>query len=99
MVGRTHEMPEDEVKKVDIIELDGKLARLFDGIDGIRSSQSRMSEDIGKIKEAVYNPDEGLYARLRNLEQWKETSSKITWVIMTSIIGLSSATVWHTFFK
>jgi len=58
-----------------------------------------MSDDIGKIKEAVYNPDEGLYARLRNLEQWKETSSKITWVIMTSIIGLASATVWHTFFK
>ena len=55
--------------------------------------------DIGKIKEAVYNPDEGLYARLRNLEQWKETSSKITWVIMTSIVGLASTTVWHTFFK
>jgi len=92
-------MSDDEVKKVDIIELDGKLTRLCDGIEGIRTSQSRMSEDIGKIKEAVYNPDEGLYARLRNLEQWKETSSKITWVILTSIVGLATATVWHTFFK
>jgi len=93
-------MPDDnEVKKVDIIELDGKLTRLCDGIEGIRTCQSRMSEDIGKIKEAVYNPDEGLYARLRNLEQWKETSSKITWVILTSIVGLATATVWHTFFK
>ena len=93
-------MPDDnEVKKVDIIELDGKLTRLCDGIEGIRTCQSRMSEDIGKIKEAVYNPDEGLYARLRNLEQWKETSSKITWVVLTSIVGLATATVWHTFFK
>jgi len=53
-------MSEDEVSKVDIIELDGKLTRLFDGIEGIRTCQSRMSEDIGKIKEAVYNPDLGL---------------------------------------
>ena len=92
-------MAEDEVSKVDIIELDGKLSRIVDGLEGVRTCQDRMSDDIGKIKEAVYNPDEGLYARLRNLEQWKETSSKITWVIMTSIIGLASATVWHTFFK
>ena len=92
-------MSEDEVSKMDIIELDGKLTRLCDGIEGIRTCQAAMSEDIGKIKEAVYNPDEGLYARLRNLEQWKETSSKITWVIMTSIVGLATATAWHTFFK
>jgi len=61
--------------------------------------QDELAENINKIKEAVYNPDEGLYARLRNLEQWKETSSKITWVILTSIVGLATATVWHTFFK
>jgi len=79
--GKLTRLFDDEVSKVDIIELDGKLTRLFDGIEGIRTCQSRMSEDIGKIKEAVYNPDEGLYARLRNLEQWKETSSKITWVL------------------
>jgi hypothetical protein len=34
----------------------------------LHANQERMGDDISKIKEAVYNPDEGLYARLRALE-------------------------------
>ena len=40
----------------------------MDGIDNIKDRQEEMADDSGKIKEAVYNPDEGIYARLRELE-------------------------------
>tara|TARA_B100001093_G_scaffold374975_1_gene359998 strand:+ start:63 stop:239 length:177 start_codon:yes stop_codon:yes gene_type:complete len=50
-----------------------------------------MSEDIGKIKEAVYNPDQGLYARIRELETWKRTSSRMIWTLFTTMIGLIGA--------
>ena len=46
---------------------------------------------IAKIKEAVYNPDQGLYARLRELETWKSTSSKMIWTLFTSVVGLIGA--------
>lgn len=92
-------MSEEDVKMTDIVEIDGKLDRLADSMDSLRHCQLRMTEDISKIKEAVYNPDQGLYARLRAIEQWKDQTSKIVWIITTSVIGLAVATAWHTFFK
>ena len=77
-----------------LIELNGKFERMMDGIDNIKDRQEEMADDIGKIKEAVYNPDEGIYARLRELESWKESSSKIIWMLIASIVGLSTATFW-----
>ena len=50
-----------------------------------------MMENVGKIKEAVYNPDEGLYARIRALESWRDTSSKVIWTLFTAVVGLASA--------
>ncbi len=53
-----------------------------------------MAVGIEKIKEAVYNPDEGLYARLRELEAWKKSSAKLIWIIITAMVGLSTASLW-----
>ena len=57
-------------------------------------SGSISGEDVKKIKEAVYNPDSGLYARLRELEQWKESQAKVQWTIITTVIGLVAATLY-----
>ena len=73
-----------------LIELNAKLERLLSGIDSLGANQERMCEDISKIKEAVYNPDSGLYARLRELEGWKKTSSKVMWMLISSMIGVIS---------
>lgn len=70
--------------QVDLIQLDGKLERMM-------QLQTCMADDISKIKEAVYNPDEGLYARLRELESWKETHSRLMWILITSVVGLITA--------
>ena len=75
-------------------ELNAKLERLINGIDTLHANQERMSDDISKIKEAVYNPDEGLYARLRNLEQWKENTSRFQWLVSSGVIMLMVKMFW-----
>ena len=91
----------DEIKDVkneielDLTSLVTKLQRLVDAVEVVKDRQEQMALDISKIKEAVYNPDQGLYARLRALETWKEASSRLTWIIITSLAGLGTATFWN----
>ena len=79
------------------VQLEVKLDRLCNGIEAVKERQDEMAEDIGKIKEAVFNPDEGLYARLRALEAWKNTSSKMLWTLFTSVVGLVCAFLLKSF--
>jgi len=74
--------------EAELIELNGKLERIIDG-------QEAVAADISKIKEAVYNPDEGLYARLRELEQWKRNSSRIIWMLIAGGITLCFTVIKH----
>jgi len=84
--------------KVTFAEIDGKFDQIMNNIDTVKDKQDEMAKDIIKIKEAVYNPDEGLYARLRVLETWKETSSRLLWIIVTTVAGLTAATIYKSFF-
>ena len=77
-----------------LIDLNAKMERLMLGIDSVKDKQDEMAADIGKIKEAVYNPDEGLYARLRELETWMKNSSRLIWIIITALAGLTTASFW-----
>ena len=84
---------------------DGELQALTQGIfelkvavENMAIKQEEMNEDVKKIKEAVYNPDSGIYARLRELEQWKAQRQKTEWAIMVTLIGLVTATVYKTIF-
>jgi hypothetical protein len=70
-----------------IMEMKGSVERMSE-------RQEEMVEDVKKIKEAVYNPDSGLYARLRALEQWKESQAKIQWAVVVTLIGLVTTTVY-----
>jgi hypothetical protein len=90
-------MSEEEIK-IDIVELNGKIDRMVDNLLVVKERCDEIAICVNKVKKAVYEPDEGLYARIRELEQWKEQSSKILWVITTSVIGLATATVWKSFF-
>ena len=57
-------------------------------IDEIKEKQEEMNDSMSKVKEALYGPDEGLYARLRDLENWKRNMSKVIYVLVTSWVGL-----------
>ena len=74
--------------------LHGKIDRLNDNIDTVKKQQEEIGDHISKIKEAVYNPDSGLYARLRSLEQWRDVTSRTTWYLATAVGGLILKTVW-----
>ena len=62
---------------------DTELTKLTQGIfelkiaiETMAEKQQEMVSDVKQIKEAVYNPDSGIYARLRELEQWKAQQQK-----------------------
>jgi len=61
-------MNEDEQHKLTVmmVELSGKIQILLD-------KQDELADNINKIKEAVYNPDSGLYARLKEFESYQTT--------------------------
>jgi hypothetical protein len=82
-----------EDNKEYMMDFQSKLDKLCTGMDVMQDKQEEMSEHIAKIKEAVYNPDQGLYARLRELEAWKRTSSKMIWTLFTTVVGLIGAFV------
>ena len=83
-----------ESDAVAFAEMNGKFDQIMQKLETDTDKQDEMAQDIAKIKEAVYNPDEGLYARLRALEAWKKTSSRVIWMVVTALSGLVVATVW-----
>ena len=73
---------------VALTEISGKFDQMMQSLETVKEKQEDMAGDILQIKEAVYNPDEGLYARLRALESWKSTSTRLIWIIITAITAL-----------
>ncbi len=67
-------------------------------IEKMAERQDLMMDDVKKIKEAVYNPDSGIYARLRALEMWKENQVKFQTPVALTLIGLVTATVYKLVF-
>lgn len=93
-------MGEDEHQNLTLMmtELATKMQVLLD-------KQDELGENISKIKEAVYNPDNGLYARLSKLdarldvlEDWKQNNSKVLWIMVTVGIGLVVNGAWQAIF-
>ena len=83
----------NELKEA-ITALDKKVDRMMSSIDNLKEKQDDVAKDISKIKDAVYHPDEGLYARIKILETWKENQSKVSWIAITAIVGLAIKQLW-----
>ena len=71
-----------------IIEMKNNLERMAE-------KQEEMHDDVKKINEAIYNPEQGIYARLKAIETWKESISKVIWTIGTGFIGLILNTLYQ----
>ena len=82
--------PELNELKEAITALDKKVDRMLNSIENLKEKQDDVAKDVTKIKEAVYHPDDGIYARLKALELWKENQAKVSWIAVTSIIGLAA---------
>jgi hypothetical protein len=56
--------------------LNGGFDLLFQKMDVFEKQQGEVIENVKEIREAVYNPDEGIFARIKDAEI--ENSSKLT---------------------
>ena len=86
-------MNESEMQdlKESIVNLTIQIQRMAD-------KQDEMIEDVKKIKEAIYNPEQGLYARVRDLEQWQQGASKFIWTVGLAVTGLIVQAVYSNMF-
>ena len=93
-------MKEDEVHQLSVM-----MAEISSKMQIILDKQEELADNIEKIKDAVYDPDKGLYARLKDLdtrilglEKWKDSTTKLMWIVTTALVGLSASTVWRVVF-
>ena len=69
-------------------ELKDAIVNLTHQIERMAEKQETMFQDVRQIKEAIYNPETGLYARVRTLEQWQNNMSKVIWSVGLGFLGL-----------
>ena len=86
-----------------LLDLSNKIERLI-------VSHTELAENITKLKEAVYNPDEGIYARIRELEREVVKNGEVRMAkaedtiigvkkLQWMVIGTTAAAVVAVFFK
>jgi|TARA_R100001198_G_C5195031_1_gene186222 hypothetical protein len=87
-------VPQEQFE-VTVTKLDGKIDRLTDTIESIKFAQTDMYEKVTNIEKAIYNPDEGLYARLKeqesdleDLKEFKANITKFLWIITSGMTGI-----------
>tara|TARA_A100001515_G_scaffold118120_1_gene100304 strand:- start:1949 stop:2239 length:291 start_codon:yes stop_codon:yes gene_type:complete len=91
-------MPNENIQvstAVEFAELKGSLQRIEDTIMTIKEKNEEMADDITKIKEAIYNPDQGIYTRLKELENWKDGMSRVMWIGASGVIGSLGVAIWE----
>ena len=78
-----------------LIEIKGQIQHIVDGIDTIKEKQILLAEAISRIKEAVYHPDVGLYARLRELdtrhktmESFRTNTTRFMWIVVVAGVSM-----------
>ena len=74
-------------------EIKQALMELTVNIRHMDAKQDQMIDDLKSIKEAIYNPETGLYARVRDLEQWQQGMSKVIWSVGLGFIALVSKAI------
>ena len=81
--------------EVTVAKLDGKIDRLTDSVEAIRDIQLETNEKVTNIEKAIYNPDEGLYARIKqqeaeiaDLKEFKASITKFLWLITSGMMGI-----------
>ena len=88
------------------------LLDLSNKIEQLIVSHKELAENIAKLKEAIYHPDEGIYSRIRELERdiikdgdvriakVEETVAnvkKIQWMVIGSTVAAIMAVIFKMF--
>ena len=77
------------------------LVEINSDLKGLVQKQEELHNDIKDVKSAIYNPNSGLYTRIRDLderikdlESWQGNVTKILWTIATTVTGLVAAPIY-----
>jgi len=80
--------------KITLVEINNDLKSMV-------QKQEDLHSDIRDVKSAIYNPDSGLYTRIRDcderikdLESWQTNVTRILWTIATAVTGLMVTTIY-----
>lgn len=84
-----------------IVNLDKKVDRMMNIINNLKERNDDVAKDITKIKDAVYHPQDGLYARIKDLETHSKRFPEIDKEIQTlkntntdNLVKFSSLETW-----
>ena len=69
-------------------EVKASLDILSVKMDDLKEKQEEVANIINKVEKSLYAPDEGIYARIRDLEQWMKSASRMMWMLMTVTVGM-----------
>ena len=58
-------------------------------MDDIKEKQEEVVTVVNRVEKSLYEPDLGLYARVRDLEQWKKSQSKIMVIVGSTTLSMA----------
>jgi hypothetical protein len=82
----------------EITDLKEAIINLTMQIQRMSDKQDEMLTDVKTIKDAVYHPEIGLYARVRDLEQWQAGANKFIWSVGLAVVGLIIQAIYANIF-
>ena len=80
-------MEENQIQIL-VTEVKASLDILSVKMDDIKEKQEEMTSIINRVEKSLYEPDAGLYARVRDLEQWKKNQSKMMAMVGTATLSM-----------
>jgi len=80
-------------------KIDLQLQEITNLVSNVDSKQEEIGADVRKIKEALYNPENGIFTRIIKVESWKTNTSRLMWILVTGAVGLTSAAFWNLVIK
>lgn len=69
-------------------EVKAGLELLSVKMDDIKEKQEEVASIVNRVEKSLYEPDAGLYARVRDLEQWKKSQSKMMAMVGTATLSM-----------
>ena len=69
-------------------EVKASLDLLSVKMDDIKEKQEEVASIVNRVEKSLYEPDQGLYARIRDLEQWKKSQSKLMAIVGTATLSM-----------
>lgn len=64
----------------------GELTELKIMFETQLKNQEKMHRDLHKIKESLFEPDNGVYARINKNTMFRLTASKWLWILTTGVV-------------